>query len=99
MILLVSSSTRVQYRSRPASCRARKCLQSRSGNVMTEVFLTRLSTHERTGPDIATWFIGTHHDASGRNLRANEPQRERLGGLAKEALAPTKHHWKSPHVV
>jgi hypothetical protein len=64
-----------------------------------QLLLTRLGTRERTGSDIATWYIGTHHNASGRNLRANEPQREWLGSLAKEALAPPKHHWKSPHVV
>src|SRR6185369_396445 len=65
----------------------------------SQLLLARLGARERTGPDIAIWYIGTHHNAGGRNLGANEPQRGWLGSLAKEAFAPPKHHWKSPHVV
>ena len=50
-----------------------------------QLLLARLGARERTGPDIATWYIGAHHNASGRNLGANEPQRGWLGSLAKEA--------------
>src|SRR6185295_18324407 len=64
-----------------------------------QLLLARLGHQERTGPDITAWYIGAHHNAGGRNLRANEAKRRWLGGLAKEALAAPKHHWKSPHVV
>lgn len=64
-----------------------------------QFFLARLGTRERTRLDVAGWYIGAHHDTTGGNLRANQPQRHRLGGLVEKALAPPEHHRKSPHVV
>jgi len=64
-----------------------------------QLHLTRLDSRKRTGPDFAVRDIGAHHHASGRNLRAHEPQRSWPGGLAEEPLAPPEHHRKRPHVV
>jgi hypothetical protein len=61
--------------------------------------LAWLATRERTERDIAVWYIGTYHNAGGRNPRAIEPKRRWLGSFGEEALASPKHHWKSPHVV
>src|SRR5687767_9591958 len=67
-----------------------------TSHILFAIFL-RLANSAKQ--NISSRNIGAHHNSSGRNLGAYEPQRRWLGILAKEALAPPQHHWKSPHVV